>query len=243
MILTYLRRSMLSGVGLILTVAACGGSAPTSKMADEAPETDASDGERKSGIRMSSELGGLNEAKVNETFESSIRELQGCLSRGANRIEFLGGAVSFFLEVDEAGQVSQAYLEQSSLGDRKTEKCMLGALKTKSWPKPVGGKVGHARKSFDFDPPNDVRPPTEWGSENVEKALAEKASAIDECKDGSRGTFTATMYVDTEGNPIAVGVTPPDADGERAVDCLVDVLKQSQYPSPGSWPAKVTFSL
>ena len=29
-------------------------------------------------------------------------------------------------------------------------------------PKPVGGDVGLARKSFDFDPPNDVRPPADY---------------------------------------------------------------------------------
>lgn len=212
-------------------------------MSDEALETTESDGESRTRITTSSELGGLNEAKVNEIFESSIRDLQRCLSRGANRVEFLGGAVSFFLEVDESGQVSHAHLEQSSLGDRKTEKCMLSALRAKSWPRPVGGKVGHARKSFDFDPPNDVRPPTEWDGENVAQVLSEKAGDIERCKDGSHGTFTATMYVDTEGNPLAVGVTPPDAEGENAVDCLVDVLSEAQYPSPGSWPAKVTFSL
>jgi hypothetical protein len=194
-------------------------------------------------MAVSSEVGGLDEEKVNSTFESSVGALQRCLASGASSVEFLGGGVSFFVVVGADGSASEAYLEQSTLGDRKTEKCMLGALKAKSWPKPVGGKVGHARKSFDFDPPNDVRPPTEWEGKNVEPVLEKAAGKIAKCKEGSSGTFNATMYVDTEGHPLSVGVTPPDAAGEGAVDCLVDVLKGQQYPSPGSWPAKVTFTL
>jgi hypothetical protein len=38
-------------------------------------------------------------------------------------------------------------------------------------------------------------------------------------------------------------MAPPDEQGEDAVDCIVDVLKQAKFPSPGSWPAKVTFTL
>jgi hypothetical protein len=51
------------------------------------------------------------------------------------------------------------------------------------------------------------------------------------------------MYVDTSGKVLAVGVTPPDESGEESVDCLVGVLKDAKMPSPGSWPAKVSFQL
>jgi hypothetical protein len=77
----------------------------------------------------------------------------------------------------------------------------------------------------------------------VDEVLDKKAAEIADCKSGTSGGFTATMYIDTDGNPIGVGVTPPDQGGEQAVDCLVDLLKGETYPSPGSWPAKVTFTL
>lgn len=229
---------LVSSVGV-----GCGGGSSTSSAVRSPEDEGSSRRQRSGGPEVSSEVGGLDEAKVNETFEQSIGALQKCLSRGASRIEFLGGAVSFFIEVGSDGSVSHAHLEQSTLGDRKTEKCMLSALQAKTWPKPIGGKVGLARKSFDFDPPNDVRPPTDWEAQNVEPVLEKKSAEIAECKSGSSGTFTATLYVDTEGSPISVGVTPPDAAGESAVDCLVELLKDATYPSPGSWPAKVTFQL
>ena len=120
---------------------------------------------------------------------------------------------------------------------------MLDVLRSKKWPKPVGGEHGLARKSFEFDPPNDVRPPTDWDGEQLEKTLAKLRGKIRSCKNGSGGNFEATMYVSTDGSVLAVGVTPPDENGEEAVDCLVSTLKDATFPSPGSWPAKVTFAL
>jgi hypothetical protein len=158
-------------------------------------------------------------------------------------VEFLSGSVSFFLKVDASGKVDQAYLERSTLGDRDTEKCMLSALKSQAWPKPVGGEHGLARKSFDFDSPNDVRPPMDWDPEHVQTTLKKLGDKLDECRNGNSGSFEATAYVSTEGSIIAASVTPPNEAGEAAVDCLVDALRGASFPSPGSWPAKVSFSL
>jgi hypothetical protein len=49
--------------------------------------------------------------------------------------------------------------------------------------------------------------------------------------------------VSTEGSVLAASVTPPNESGEAAVDCLVETLRGASFPSPGSWPAKITFSL
>lgn len=218
----------------------CGGGAtPDAKVADDAP---AVEHERGSGLSASSEIGGLNEDEVDATFSSSVSGLQRCLDKGAKRVEFLGGSVSFFLKIDTSGRVDHAHLERSTLGDRVTEKCMLDALRGKDWPKPVGGDHGLARKSFDFDPPNDVREPAPWTQEDAEPGLKDVSDELARCKEG-KGAFQATLYVGTEGNVLSAGVTPPDEDGEQSVDCLVGVLESAKFPSPGSWPAKVTLEL
>jgi hypothetical protein len=120
---------------------------------------------------------------------------------------------------------------------------MLNSLRAKTWPKPVGGDHGLARKSFDFDAPNDVRPPTEWSDSEAQPGLATIGGDVAKCKDGHSGRFEATLYVGTEGEVLSAGVTPPNENGEDAVDCLVGALKGAKFPSPGSWPAKVTLSL
>src|SRR5690606_20929343 len=160
----------------------------------------------------------------------------------AEHLEFLGGDVSFFVKINQQGELSHAHLEESTLGDRDTELCMLRALGKHDWPKPVGGETGLARKSFSFDMPNDVRPPTDWSQESIEETLEELSEDIDGCKTGG-GAFSITMYVSTDGSVMAAGVAHVEEGGEAAADCLVAALKQAKFPSPGSWPAKVSFSL
>ena len=229
---------------LLLTLAlvgGCGGQTPAPKTK---PPTSDSQGSTTKGTELdvSAEIGALDEEKVTKVFTKSVNELQQCLSEGAGRVEFLGGSVEFYIKVNKNGRLSHAHLERSSLGDRTTEKCMLDIMRGKSWPPPVGGEVGLARKSFDFDPPNDVRPPTPWESDRVAESIEAHSAELRACK-ASPGSFTVTMYIGTEGAPLSVGMSPPDEAGEASVDCLVGVLKGARYPSPGSWPAKVTFTL
>lgn len=223
----------------LAALAGCGESAPPPQTADDQPTRER---ESSGGPSVSSEIGGLDEEKVNAAFESSLSGLQRCLQQGASRVEFLGGSVSFFVKIDLQGKVDGAYLEKSTLGDRETEKCMLGALRSKKWPKPVGGEHGLARKSFDFDPPNDVRAPAEYDASHLSKGLEKIAGKLGSCK-SEKGQYEATMYVATDGSVLSASVTPPGEDGEAAVDCLVSTLKDASFPSPGSWPAKVTFAL
>jgi hypothetical protein len=221
-------------------IVACGGAEPVAKAPE--PTAEAQD-DAPHGASVSSEIGGLSEEKVDKTFQSALSDFQRCLGDGAKRVEFLGGSVSFFVKIDERGKVDHAHLEKSTMGDRETEKCMLDSLSRKHWPKPVGGLHGLARKSFDFDPPNDVRAPTNWEGEHVSEAVSKLTKKLAVCKKGVRGAFEATVYVATDGSVLSAGVTPPDESGEADVDCLVDTLKGASFPSPGSWPAKVTFSL
>lgn len=235
-----LRFSKLAWLALSASLfLACSETAPAPKTADDKPEVEEPHGSR---LTMSSEIGGLNEEKVNSAFESSLSGLERCLQQGSSRVEFLGGSVSFFVKIDTAGKVDGAYLEKSTLGDRDTEKCMLDALRSRKWPKPVGGEHGLARKSFDFDPPNDVRAPANYDEEHLNKGLDKISGKLASCK-GGKGSYEATMYVATDGSVLSASVTPPDEDGENSVDCLVSTLKSASFPSPGSWPAKVTFTL
>ena len=201
---------------LACSLVACGGSEPTAKSAADAPIVEGGDEDHLHGVRATSEIGGMNEDAVEETFSASLSGLERCLSRGAERVEFLGGSVSFFLKINTSGKVADAYLEHSTLGDRATEKCMLNSLRSKKWPKPVGGDHGLARKSFDFDPPNDVREPTFWTDEDAKPGLAKIGDEVSKCKNGHSGAFEATLYVGTEGEVLSVGIAPPDETGHAS---------------------------
>ena len=231
-------------LSLALLLAACGGEEAGTlrpKVVDQAPVED--ENAHLHGVRTSSEVGGMNEEKVDATFKSSLGGLQACLEQGSSRVEFLGGSVNFYLKIGATGRIEHAHLEQSTLGDRTTERCMLDSLRGKRWPKPVGGDVGLARKSFDFDPPSDVRPPTDWEESEVRETVDKLHGKFKDCKRGRLRGFSATAYVAADGSVLGASVTPPDEEGEEHVDCLTEVIREATFPSPGSWPAKVSFSL
>ena len=66
---------------------------------------------------------------------------------------------------------------------------------------------------------------------------------INACKGDAHDPFLATIYVDTNGSAMSVGIAAPDRQQEAHSDCLVEVLSGLKYPTPGSWPAKVTVHL
>ena len=233
--------SLFVVLGLAIAVRACGGTDPPPQTPPR--EADIDEPPPTSNLEVSAEIGALDEGKVDKAFGMSVKGLTQCLAEGAKRVEFLGGQVAFFVKIDQRGRIAHAHVEKSTLGDRATEKCMLDALGQRQRPAPVGGLVGIARKGFDFDPPNDVRPPMEWEGERAQGALDNRRSALEKCKSSSTGSFVATIYVKTDGTVMAAGVAPPDEAGAAAVDCMVSVIKGTKFPSPGSWPAKVSVEL
>lgn len=236
--------SKITVLALLATLSgsiACGGETPE-------PHTAAGDKEEKAAperptLSTSAEVGALDEAKVSQAFHGALKDLQACLADGAKRNELEGGDIAFLVKIGAAGRIVHAHAEKSTIGDRDTEKCMLSALRKREWPAPEGGDVGLARNSFGFDMPNDERPPTDWDAERVESAKATIGSQLDDCKRHVSGSLTATVYVDPDGAAVTAGVASSDDSGEAAADCVVSVLKGAKYPSPGSWPAKVTFEL
>ena len=168
------------------------------------------------------------------------------ISKANVTVEVLAGSVKFFVRIGPDGSAKYAYLEDTELGDRPTEKCLLDAVNAAHWPKPDGGGEAEARYGMEL-PLMATRPPNDWSSEKVTAALTKHHAAIDQCKSGEGsggGTFRATMYVGSGGHVLAAGIATPGKDDGDKADCLVDVLtKMKGLPSPGSWPAKVSFGL
>jgi hypothetical protein len=189
------------------------------------------------------EVGAMPEEESVYAFKESLQGIQDCFVAGSQRIEFLGGQISLQVWVNETGQAQTVFADRSTLGDRQTERCMFDTLKGAPWPKPVGGPIAMAQNSFEFEMTGDVRAPVTWDEEQVESALANSRGRIAECKGGARQKFLATVYVDTNGSALGVGMAAPDRTQEIHSECLVGVLAELQYPPPGSWPAKVSFQL
>ena len=194
-------------------------------------------------ISAESEIGGLDETKVKQVFQRSAAKLSACYDRGAERLPYLAGEVSFRLRITPVGGVRWAHVKDSSLGDRSTEECMLAILKSASWPLPQGGE-GLAENSFTFEPGSEERPPVAWSPEQLGQPFRKAKGALAKCRSGAgTGAIRATLYVDTDGKASAVGVATADERGDAAVSCVIDTLKGLTFPSPGSYASKVSVTI
>jgi hypothetical protein len=230
---------------VVMTWAAlgCGATPPPPAEEPKAPESSGASEHRTAGPSVESEIGGLDDTKVKQTFEHLSGRLNGCYTSGAQRLAYLGGEVRFVVRVAKDGSARWAYLKDSTLGDRETEVCMLGVLKGTSWPRPQGGE-GLAENSFTFDPGTEERPPVAWSPEQLGPAQKKAKSALAQCrKQAGTRSIKATMYVETDGKATAVGVASCDEKGEAAADCVIQALKGIKFPSPGSYASKVSLTV
>ncbi len=193
------------------------------------------------GVGVSAEIGALDEEATRKGFERASKGLMACYEKGAARVPFLAGDVAFYVRVAGDGSTKYAYVRDSSLGDRRVEECMLGVLKGIHWPQPVGGAEGEAKNDFHFEPGTDERPPVTWQPAQLGSPFRNAKEALRQCqRSAGAGPMKVTMYVETDGKPLAVGVSASDEKGEKAAACVVDALSNLTFPSPGSYASKVT---
>jgi hypothetical protein len=228
----------------LLVGAALGCGAPPPPAQD--PSSSDGRGEREdraAGPSFESEVGGLNEAQVKQTFERAASKLSACFAKGTERLPYLGGEVHFMVCIKKDGTPRFAFVKDSNLGDRTTEECMLGVFKAISWPKPQGGD-GLAENSYTFEPSADERPPVEWSPEQLGKPFRKAQASLSQCRTSAgAGALKATMYVEPSGKPSAVGVSGADEKADAAADCVISALKALTFPSPGSYAAKVSVTI
>lgn len=196
--------------------------------------------------QTSQELGTIDETRTEGTFQTLELLLQKCHEQGLRRIRYLGGDVLFFLRVGEDGHPKIAFLQESTLGDRATEKCLLERVNESSWPIPKGGDA-EVHKRLGFDPPESVPKPAAWPPEKLRAVLAKHAATFRKCKGSAKGAYSVTGYVVPRGKRsggfLTVGMAPPSVEGEGKVDCMVKALMVLPLPNPGPKAVKVTFPL
>ena len=194
---------------------------------------------------MQSELGEIDEGATKKTFERVRPSLMKCYTAGLDRLEFMSGEVKFYLRVTPEGHLRWVFFEGSTLGDRTTEKCMLDALSAAQWPLPEGGEA-EVHQGLEFDAPQGVRAPADWSADKVAAAVAKKAAEASACKKHGDAAFQVTAYVKSEhgaGHVLAAGASAPTPPAAADVDCVLGVVSTMKLPSPGSYPAKVSFPL
>jgi hypothetical protein len=230
-----------------LAVAGCGGgepaAAPPPPPAVEAPRAEARPPEALM-PSVEQEVGALNEQATTKTFFNLLPKLERCQKEGRTRDErlaFLAGDIELEVHVRRDGKARKAFLARSTLGDREAERCIVAAARAASWPRPEGGGDAVAKNAFQL-PLHADRDAVAWQGSQIAPAVGAAARSFRSCRRRNRGRFELTAYVDVDGSVIAAGASSPDGEAEAVVECLVKATKALKLPSPGDWPAKVTFA-
>ncbi len=58
-----------------------------------------------------------------------------------------------------------------------------------------------------------------------------------------KGPLAVTAIIDSSGSLLTAGANEPNPGSADAAECVVHTLKNMHFPSPGSWPARVSFSV
>lgn len=203
------------------------------------------------------EFGSIDPDEVEKTFKRQGGALESCHTEGRGRVPYMAGDMKIFLRIDKTGHVRYGYFEESSLGDRGTEQCILTMLGKVDFPVPIGGEA-EVRHAFGWEGGQE-RAPGLFDPEKVQKALAAQAaikSRAEQCRKGMRGQIMLTGYVEAGppgktkgkgkgklGHFSALGASATTPEAAEKIDCLVTTLLELPLPTPGSYAAKVTFRL
>ncbi|MEZ4296312.1 MAG: hypothetical protein R3B70_15180 [Polyangiaceae bacterium] len=222
-------------LALTLTVG-CGGSPkPQAAVAEAAPVTEEID---RGASFYESEIGGMNEAGVEDTFQALARPIGRCFEQASARVEQIGGSFTVSFRVDRKGHTRWAYLKTSTIGDRATEACILDLVRSRPWPKPLSGE-GLAEKTIDIEPSTAPHVLDQKRVRGVARLAKTRTAA---CRRGVRGTFLTTAYLEPDGRVRTAGVATPDEKTESVADCIASEVQKLRFGGTGKL-SKVTFEI
>ncbi len=221
--------------------AACGGEPPTEPQAEP---TSGAELARPSGqgMQVTGLMGTIPERKIQGALEPRLPRFAQCFARGATDVEFIAGSMEFYFRVGLSGEVEWVYPRKSSVGHRGTERCVLELAASTRFPEPKGGGPAEFAWSFEMGGTDDARPPVAWEAAQVEPAVSAAGEALAACAPGGEG-FEVTAYVAPGGKVMAAGAAAPSNEAAAQIDCVVEAVQALPLPDPGSYPAKVTFSV
>ena len=166
--------------------------------------------------------GALDKDIIRRIVRAHINEVRHCYNRGLTRDPGLNGTLTVDFTINEAGRVSKAAQDSTTIADRNVNECIVKAVKRWKFPKPRGG--GEVEVEYPFvlgdgrgtpvPPETDEERRAREERERIEdekRALEEQKRALEEAKrlaeeakrkrlDGYQGTMLEVMTLLDEGS-------------------------------------------
>lgn len=196
--------------------------------------------EREDSLAISGIRGTLSQDEIKKALNPRMSKFARCIQQRSGDVEWLAGSVNIEFRIKVDGSVALAYPRDSSLGDRATERCVIEVAQATRFPAPHGGEADFAW-SFEVPLDGSIREPVSLPDETVQSALGTQSGAL--ASSCGAGSYGVTAYVDPEGKVVAAGASAADEQSAQQLDCVASAVQSFTFPSPGSYAAKVRFSV
>ncbi len=237
-----MKQCTFSCLCLVLGVAGCGGGETAS---DDTEQSTTSGSERprpvEDNLAVSGLMGTIRQDQVENALNPRMGRFQRCFEQRMRAVELLGGSIRLAFRIHLDGSVAWVYPTETDVGDRDTERCILDVARSTRFPQPRGGEA-EFHWGFGLDPDEGLRPPLSWGDDSLRTAAEEVRALGRRCNARGPG-HTITAYIEPGGAVLAAGGTMPDENGEDALECILEAVRAIAMPDPGSYPAKITFTV
>ena len=189
-------------------------------------------------------MGTISADDVRRGLEPRMRRFGMCFSRRYDELEVLAGELLMGFRIDREGRVLWVRPVRSTVGDRQTESCLLEVARGARFRPPRGGEAEFTYP-LTMDLADGVRAPIAWGPERMQASISRFGEGLlEECRPaGVAGGYAITAYVERPGRILAVGVTADSELLTETLDCVVENVRGWETPTPGSYPARVSFEV
>lgn len=236
-----MRATIAAAIIALVALAGCGGPDEAETAADTPEETSGQERavQESDGAQIEGLMGTISPDAVERGMEARMGRFLRCFQQRHGALEVLGGSIELAFRVRVDGSVLWVHPRASTIGDRETERCILQAAQGTRFQPPRGGEAEFSYP-LTLDTPPDVRPPLNWDASRVAEHVERSRGEIVDC---GPGPYTLTLYIAPGGQVLAAGAATPDPERAGDLDCVARVVAGWSMPDPGSYPAKVTFSL
>jgi hypothetical protein len=195
------------------------------------------------GMRLEGALGSIPTRDVNAALQVRYEAFQKCFGRRYDAIDFLDGTLGFSFRVGLDGRVVNVFPRTSDVGDRPTEQCLLDVAKKTRFPQPQGGEAEFVWQ-LSVDVAEGIRPALNWDANTMTSGIEEARASVASCGFGkAQAQAIVTVYIAVGGTVLSAGASTDQAKHVDKLDCVINSVKAVTFQDPGSYPAKVSFSV
>jgi len=185
------------------------------------------------GLQLTGEQGSLSQGDAEAAIQRRWSELVHCYEEAGTARDFAGGPVKLRFFVDVQGRVADVHVLESRLGSFDVERCLVRIGRTIVFPRPQGGMQTSFEYSLEFRS-SGVQPVVDLPDGALDQTLAASLAEITARCGQIVGEVTATIYVDSMGTVLSVGLASSGPLPEELAACLARSLRRPLPPLPGA---------